>query len=147
MWAYDGYIQINQEDDVDPTAPGIQVAFGIPSDDASDLVIGGVVILENDGGHGFNGPNPGPQSVDFAGPGLYTISAILTQGGGGGGIEVLSSIGSGNPIHPALVGGGGGELTDAIPAERLFKAVPEPSSAILLGMCLGLAGLLRTFAS
>jgi hypothetical protein len=140
LFTFDGFIDIKATDDIDPSLAGIQIKFAFGSDDNSRLTIGGMVVVENDGPHGFphfvtgntdllsqgTGDNAGGTAVvSFPNAGLYSLSAFYHNQGGGDDGQLYSSIG---------VAGGG---VDTVPGSRLYQ-VPEPAS---LGM-LGLGGLL-----
>ena len=137
----EGYVRIEDIDDLAAGAPGIQVKFVLDSDDNGRLSIGGLSVMENDGGHGTGhfvsenedllsagtGDNAGgTQVLTFPSAGLYELFAYAHNGGGGGSGDVLSSIGGTN-----------GSMI-SIPSERLF--IPEPGSLSLV--LAGAVGLL-----
>jgi len=143
VWSWTGYVDIRPEFDIDSGKDGVQVSFGIPSDDATNLVLGGIEMLNNDGGHGFPGSGAGPQTVTFEEAGVYPISLILTQGNGDFGIELVSSI-----PGPVVEGGSGwfGQLTDTPPTSILFthvpeSIIPEPSTFLVWSLLAAVVGL------
>lgn len=154
---FTGFLEVRASDDFDLTQPGIQVNFRIDSDDNSRLTIGGLVIEENDGGHGFGhfstdnidallsgtGDNtPGTQTLTFLDPGFYALDAFYHNGNGGLGLAMYSSIGAGGPTFPLQL----------IPGNRLYQSLtlqelPEPAtlglwSLLGAGVFLG-TGLVR----
>jgi hypothetical protein len=113
VWKFEGFIDIRAEHDLDDATAGIQIGFAVPSDDATNLVIGGVEVLNNDGGHGFPGGGAGPALATIEEAGVYPVEIFLTQGGGGFGLELLSSI-------PGTAVGNTNGLRDTLPTSVLF---------------------------
>jgi hypothetical protein len=144
LLAFDGFIEVKAEDDLDPSAAGIQVKFAFDADDNARLTLGGLVIVENDGGHGVGhfvsgdtsllsanaGDNASGTAVITLEEGIYSISAYYHNGAGGIDGQILTSIGQ--------TGGGVG----SIPSDRLFQ-IPEPGAAGLLALGVMLSGIRR----
>jgi hypothetical protein len=147
-----GFIEVRATDDIDPSQPGIQANFAVGSDDNSRLSIGGFVIAENDGGHGFphfstNNTNSlasnagdnavGTQTVTFNGEGFYAIDAFWHNGGGGIDMQIFSSLdGPDAGIAPDFA-------LSTLPSDRLFQSaelLPEPAS-IAAWSVIGVLGL------
>ena len=101
--------------------------FYMPSDDGSILTIGGVTVIDNDGGHGQPGPNPGGQAT-FAEAGLYPVELSYFNGNwtndagdhGGANLRLFAGTDDTGPI---------------IPTETLYT-VPEPTTLALAGLAL-----------
>ncbi len=138
-----GFLQINAGDDIDAGSAGIQVKFAFDADDNARVSIGGLAVIENDGGHGtghFVSPNSdllsagtgdnagGTALITFNAPGLYELSAYYHNGVGGFDGQFLSSIGAGSGVG-------------TVPSDRLLR-IPEPASVTLAGM-VGLLALTR----
>jgi hypothetical protein len=141
-----GFLRVLAVDDIDPATPAIDVKFRFSADDNGLVDIGGLRIIENDGGHGTphfvsgnfdtlaagTGDNAGGTAFySFPNEGLYPLFAYIHNGGGGGSGDILSSI-----------GGVGGSM-QSIPASRLQTAVPEPSTIVLLGSAAAIGLLAR----
>jgi len=89
LWRFRGAISILDAYDQDSGAPGINVTFGLGSDDGSGLRIGGIDVIDNGGDHGFGYI---VQRVSFEAAGLYPIDIIAYENFGITGIEWASSI-------------------------------------------------------
>jgi hypothetical protein len=139
-----GFIEIRAADDLDPSATGIQVKFAFDADDNARLTLGGLVIVENDGGHGTGhfasgntdllsantGDNASGTAVATLEEGFYSLSAYYHNGGGGIDGQILTSIGQ--------TGGGVG----SIPSDRLSQ-IPEPGAAGLSALGVMVLGIRR----
>jgi hypothetical protein len=107
--------------------------FRLASDDGSILTIGGVTVVDNDGGHGAPGPSPNG-SATFTAAGLYPVEITWFNGdwtdpnnpSSHGGANIAWRLGS----------------TDGSPlvATASLYTVPEPSSLVLVALG-GLAAL------
>ncbi|HEX2747035.1 MAG TPA: PA14 domain-containing protein [Verrucomicrobiales bacterium] len=132
-----GFLQIKQADDIDTSAVGIQVKFAFDADDNARVKIGGLSVIENDGGHGTGhwangntnllsdgvGDNSsGTAVLTFNAEGLYALDAYYHNGAGGFDGQLLSSIG--------LTNGN----VQTLPSDRMFQNVPEPTGVALLGL-------------
>ena len=121
---------INVKGYIAVSSPGT-LDFYAPSDDGNILTIGGVTVIDNDGGHGQPGPSPGGAAT-FTEVGLYPLELAYFNGDwtddagahGGAALQLFS----------------GTDDTGAILATNVLYKVPEPSSIVLAG--LGLAALL-----
>jgi hypothetical protein len=124
LFSFTGYLAVS--------APGT-LDFRMASDDGSILEIGGVTVIDNDGGHGAPGNTPNG-SATFTAAGLYPVEISYFNGDWT------------DPANPAAHGGANiawrlGSADDSpLVSTDVLHSVPEPSSLLLAGVC-GLAAL------
>jgi hypothetical protein len=106
--------------------------FQLLSDDGSQFLIGGQVLINNDGDHGYGGTS---DQVTFTQAGLYSFQLKFFEDGGGIGLALYQdTLGSGpfNTIAPS-------DLYSSVGT----TGTPEPASFLLAGGVLGILMLRR----
>jgi hypothetical protein len=136
LFQFVGFLNITTNLDNNAGLAGIQVLFGLGSDDGSRFNIGTQTVLDNGGVHGFSEPTT---TATFNQPGLYAMSIIYYEQGGETGVEfrAQTSPTGGLSIVPTSF------LYSSIPTS---SAAPEPGTLALLGAALlpgGIAFLRR----
>ena len=99
VFVFRGYIAIRATDDVEPAISGIQVRFGVGSDDGFRLIIGDVTICEFNAERRFSTTLGG---ASFEQAGLYPIELVYWERSAIQGVEFISSIAGGGSIGGAL---------------------------------------------
>lgn len=119
IFAFTGFINITAAMDNNLAAAGIQVLFGLGSDDGSRFRIGGQTIIDNGGNHPFTTVT---QTATFSAAGLYAMDIIYYEGNVVTGIDFTAQT---SPTASRVT----------VPTTMLFPgavtAAPEPSAVLL----------------